>query len=94
MSGAVCQRRDPQGSDHRALIRFDGNDIVDLPASSFERLRRTDSLLVPNHLSRFYQGRLPDLWVGERLIPGSTAGPQVVALPRPLTGTVIRIDVE
>ena len=74
-------------------IWFDGNDVVDLPPGDFEVLRVTGRLTIPRYLARFYQGRLPELRIGKRLIAGPDPGPDSRAVPWPHTGTAIRIDV-
>ncbi len=74
-------------------IWFDGNDVVDLPPDAFEALRVSGHLTIPRYLERFYQGRLPELRVGKRIISGPVPGVGARAVPWEYTGTAIRIDV-
>jgi hypothetical protein len=74
-------------------VWYDGNDVVDLPPSAFETLRRTGLLTIPEYLHRFYQGRLPDVRLGDTIIRNSAWNDRPGRRPQNHSGIAIRIDV-
>jgi hypothetical protein len=77
----------------RRPIWFDGNDVVDLPPSMFERLRATRMLQVPGYLNAFYPGRLPETRIGGRIVGSDQPQGVRSTMTHHFAGTAIRIDV-
>ena len=75
-------------------VWFDGNDVVDLPPSAFEGLRTRGTVTNPRYLWRFYQGRLPDVRVGDQVLANPEPTRKAVVRAMSFAGTAIRIDVE